>query len=74
MTSDESARRFEAEILALNVLDPAMGSGHFLVDATDYLARALATAEGTTADRRPPTAGGDDSGGRPSAVVPKRAT
>lgn len=30
------------EILALKVLDPAMGSGHFLVDATEYLALALA--------------------------------
>jgi hypothetical protein len=31
------------EILDLKVLDPAMGSGHFLVEATEYLARALAT-------------------------------
>lgn len=31
------------EILSLKVLDPAMGSGHFLVQATDYLALALAT-------------------------------
>lgn len=29
------------EILKIKVLDPAMGSGHFLVEATDYLARAL---------------------------------
>ncbi|MBA3533480.1 MAG: Eco57I restriction-modification methylase domain-containing protein [Ardenticatenales bacterium] len=28
-------------ILALNILDPAAGSGHFLVGATDYLARRL---------------------------------
>jgi hypothetical protein len=33
-------------ILALKVLDPAMGSGHFLVEATDYLARALVEALG----------------------------
>ncbi|MBK6710021.1 MAG: Eco57I restriction-modification methylase domain-containing protein [Chloroflexi bacterium] len=39
----QSAERFIAEILRLNVLDPAMGSGHFLVEATHYLARALAT-------------------------------
>ncbi|MFQ5902167.1 MAG: Eco57I restriction-modification methylase domain-containing protein, partial [Candidatus Binatia bacterium] len=32
------------EILSLKVLDPAMGSGHFLVEATDYLARALVEA------------------------------
>ncbi len=31
------------EILNLKVLDPAMGSGHFLVEATDFLALALAT-------------------------------
>ena len=31
------------EILSLKVLDPAMGSGHFLVEATEFLARALAT-------------------------------
>lgn len=31
--------RQPAEILELNVLDPAMGSGHFLVEATSYLAR-----------------------------------
>jgi len=28
-------------ILSLKVLDPAMGSGHFLVEATDFLAREL---------------------------------
>ena len=31
------------EILDLQVLDPAMGSGHFLVEATEFLALALAT-------------------------------
>jgi len=45
MTNEERARRFEEAILSLNVLDPAMGSGHFLVDATNYLARALATSD-----------------------------
>jgi len=28
-------------ILDINVLDPAMGSGHFLVEATEYIARCL---------------------------------
>ncbi len=28
-------------MLAVNVLDPAMGSGHFLVAAADYIARYL---------------------------------
>src|SRR5579859_951026 len=36
---DDAARARAA--LALNVLDPAMGSGHFLVEATEYLARRL---------------------------------
>jgi hypothetical protein len=41
------------EILDLKVLDPAMGSGHFLVAATEYLARAYGEAlirEGKTRD------------------------
>jgi hypothetical protein len=33
------------EILRLRVLDPAMGSGHFLVAVVDYLARAALAAE-----------------------------
>ncbi|MBC7221234.1 N-6 DNA methylase [Candidatus Bipolaricaulota bacterium] len=35
------------EILSIKVLDPAMGSGHFLVGATDFLARALIEALGS---------------------------
>jgi type I restriction-modification system DNA methylase subunit len=35
-----------AGILSLKVLDPAMGSGHFLVEATDRLAHALVEALG----------------------------
>jgi len=35
-------------ILSLKVLDPAMGSGHFLVEATDRLAHALVQALGVT--------------------------
>jgi hypothetical protein len=34
------------EVLALKVLDPAMGSGHFLVAATDFLARKLLECAG----------------------------
>ena len=30
------------DVLSLNVLDPAMGSGHFLVEAMEYIARYLA--------------------------------
>jgi len=39
----EAAQSLVGEILDLRCLDPAMGSGHFLVEATEYLARALAT-------------------------------
>jgi len=35
---------FADRVLALNALDPAMGSGHFLVEATDYLARRIVEA------------------------------
>lgn len=38
------------EILSIKVLDPAMGSGHFLVEATDFLARALIEALGGAPD------------------------
>lgn len=34
------AERIQA-VLALNVLDPSMGSGHFLVEVTEYIARYL---------------------------------
>jgi hypothetical protein len=39
-------------IFSLKVLDPAMGSGHFLVEATDRLAHALVEALGVT-DQEP---------------------
>lgn len=48
---DELARRqnsFADRALALNVLDPAMGSGHFLVEATDYLARRIVESGAVT--------------------------
>ncbi|MHB9131551.1 MAG: Eco57I restriction-modification methylase domain-containing protein [Armatimonadota bacterium] len=41
-------------VLTVNVLDPAMGSGHFLVEATEYIARFLVDygilPEGKTAE------------------------
>lgn len=37
----ELAELFPAKILSLRVLDPAMGSGHFLVSATKHLAKRL---------------------------------
>ena len=38
--AESDAAKVEA-VLALNVLDPAMGSGHFLVEVTEYIARFL---------------------------------
>jgi Eco57I restriction-modification methylase/N-6 DNA Methylase len=38
------AGKNEAEILKLKIVDPAMGSGHFLVAAVEYLALAIATS------------------------------
>lgn len=37
---DRDADKLKA-VLGINVLDPAMGSGHFLVEATEYIARFL---------------------------------
>jgi type I restriction-modification system DNA methylase subunit len=57
---DEMARLqkgFADQVLALNVLDPAMGSGHFLVEATDYLARRVVEAGVTT----PELGGGNEA-------------
>jgi len=36
------------EILSLKILDPAMGSGHFLVETTDFIARSLVEALGAS--------------------------
>lgn len=39
----EERARLLTPYLSLKILDPAMGSGHFLVRATDFLAEAIAT-------------------------------
>ena len=39
----EESERLLAPYFSLKVLDPAMGSGHFLARATDFLAEAIAT-------------------------------
>jgi len=36
------------EILSLKILDPAMGSGHFLVESTDFIAKCLVEALGVS--------------------------
>jgi type I restriction-modification system DNA methylase subunit len=50
-----------ARVLAINVLDTAMGSGHFLVEATAYIARflvSLGAQESEAAARRTWLTGG----------------
>ncbi|MCK9567093.1 MAG: BREX-1 system adenine-specific DNA-methyltransferase PglX, partial [Methanothrix sp.] len=42
-----TSRSFADYVLSIKVLDPAMGSGHFLVEATDQLARWLVQAWAT---------------------------
>lgn len=48
---DQIARKYPKpadqidQILELNILDPAMGSGHFLVGTVNYLARKIASIE-----------------------------
>lgn len=37
-------------VLAIDVLDPAMGSGHFLVEAIDYIAQRLVAADALPAE------------------------
>jgi hypothetical protein len=40
---DDLRRRLTEPYLSLRILDPAMGSGHFLVGAADFLSLAMAT-------------------------------
>lgn len=51
---------FDDRILALRVLDPAMGSGHFLLRVCQYLAEEIATNP-STGDPNADVAGGDAS-------------
>ena len=43
--SEELRRDLLKKLLSIKVLDPAMGSGHFLVEATDYIAREIIHAK-----------------------------
>ena len=75
-TATTDAEKIRA-VLSINVLDPAMGSGHFPVAAMEYIARYLVdlgvtptTDDGPlTTDNRPLTA---DS--QPSSVVGRRSS
>jgi len=42
---EEKRKEVRKEILDLKILDPAMGSGHFLVEATEKLANSIASLE-----------------------------
>ncbi|OKY78296.1 MAG: Type II restriction enzyme methylase subunit [Candidatus Methanohalarchaeum thermophilum] len=44
LTKEDPAEWFASKIFELDILDPAMGSGHFLVEATDYLASEIVRA------------------------------
>ena len=54
---DGERERLLEPYLSLTILDPAMGSGHFLPRATDYLAEAIATDP----DIKPPSKINEDS-------------
>jgi type I restriction-modification system DNA methylase subunit len=45
MWAEELRKDLLKKLLSLKVLDPAMGSGHFLVEATDYIAREIIHAK-----------------------------
>ena len=45
LPENQRGATFAKRVLALKVLDPAMGSGHFLVAAAEYLALALTYAD-----------------------------
>jgi hypothetical protein len=47
-----SAEEFAEAVFDLKILDPAMGSGHFLTSATDYLAREIVDAQERQAARQ----------------------
>jgi len=49
------ADEFAERVFDLKILDPAMGSGHFLTSVVDYLARAIITEQNREADEK----GGD---------------
>ncbi|MGC9514324.1 Eco57I restriction-modification methylase domain-containing protein [Methanocrinis sp.] len=49
MMGSGEGEEFVDYILSLKVIDPSMGSGHFLVEATDHLARYLIQAKMTAA-------------------------
>lgn len=50
IASADNDRDRALSILRINVLDPTMGSAHFLVEATEFLAQHLATLSITPAD------------------------
>lgn len=57
---DRLQSSFDDRVLQLKVLDPAMGSGHFLIRACQYLAEEIATNP-FTSDHGPDDLKGDES-------------
>jgi hypothetical protein len=57
---DDLYGSFDERILELRILDPAMGSGHFLIRACQYLAEEIATNP-YTSDRGADDLSGDES-------------
>ena len=55
-------------VLGVNILDPAMGSGHFLVEATEYIARFLVDLGLTPDERRLTTDDGRTTNNLLSAI------
>ncbi|MDY6776409.1 MAG: DNA methyltransferase, partial [Halobacteria archaeon] len=49
-SQDNFAEEFAERVFDLKILDPAMGSGHFLTNAVDHLAREIVNAQELQAD------------------------
>jgi hypothetical protein len=59
---EDQKRRVLEPYLALKILDPAMGSGHFLVGAADFLSLAMATDPNLQPPTQPSPTGGEGEG------------
>lgn len=59
---EDQKRRLLEPYLALKILDPAMGSGHFLVGAADFLSLAMATDPNLQPPTQPSPTGGEGEG------------
>ncbi|MGD2165989.1 MAG: hypothetical protein PVH50_10725 [Anaerolineae bacterium] len=53
LARSEARQTMVEEVLALKILDPAMGSGRYLVEATEFVALALATSPYVSTEATP---------------------